>query len=289
MEVAAAALRRWRARWRQTCFCWAISNILIFAAGALNALMGHEAVPLRSIRAAAGHLFTFQALSYVADLLPGEIRVQKNWFCWRCMSVSSAAHCGAIVRYAMWKKSSLRADGNGRAGCRGHQALFYMALPKSAVRQPRLRWRQTDIRPCRARCVHACGMGGAVFSCATQIYYDFSGYSGAIGLGAHLRFLIYGEFQLSLPCSQCAGVLAALAYLAVHLVPQLSVHSAGRQPQRQGATLVNLMVVFLCTAVARGQLAVCGLGRILRAVPDCRAALAEAGSGKAPHCGACLR
>ena len=71
-----------------------------------------------------------------------------------------------------------------------------------------------------------------------QIYFDFSGYSDmAIGLAKLLRHRLPRELQLSLLGPVDHRVLAALAHLAVDLVPRLPVHSAGRQPPRPGADL----------------------------------------------------
>ena len=60
-----------------------------FAAGALNALLGHEAVPLRNIA------------------LPlGKSKYRKTGFCWRCTSAFSLSLLrGPLCAMPMWKSS----------------------------------------------------------------------------------------------------------------------------------------------------------------------------------------
>ena len=80
-----------------------------------------------------------------------------------------------------------------------------------------------------------------------QIYFDFSGYSDmAIGLARMFGFAFLRELQLPVRVALGHGFLAAMAHLAVALVPRLSLHSARRQPARRRAHLRQSGAVFLC-------------------------------------------
>ena len=71
-----------------------------------------------------------------------------------------------------------------------------------------------------------------------QIYFDFSGYSDmAIGLGRMFGFRFLENFNYPYISRSITRILAALAHLAVDLVPRLPLHSAGRQPPRAEAGL----------------------------------------------------
>ena len=70
---------------------------------------------------------------------------------------------------------------------------------------------------------------------AFQVYGDFAGYSNiAIGAAQVMGFKLMKNFERPYRCVRI-GLLAALAYLAQHMVPRLLIHSAGRQPQGDGA------------------------------------------------------
>lgn len=71
---------------------------------------------------------------------------------------------------------------------------------------------------------------------AFQVYGDFAGYSNiAIGAAQVMGFKLMKNFERPYLAVSVIGLLAALAYLAQHMVPRLLIHSAGRQPQGDGA------------------------------------------------------
>ena len=71
---------------------------------------------------------------------------------------------------------------------------------------------------------------------ALQIYGDFSGYSRmAQGISHAFGRRAHGELRPSLRGAELPGLLAALAHLAVQLVPRLRLHPARRQPPRPRA------------------------------------------------------
>ncbi len=108
-----------------------------------------------------------------------------------------------------------------------------------------------------------------------------------------LRLLVHGHrhrrdprlppaAQLPLPLLQPVDhrVLAALAYFAVHLVPRLPVHPAGRQPARPGAHPGQpVRGLPALRPVARSGLHLYPLGRVPRTAAHCRAARFCPGAG----------
>ena len=71
-----------------------------------------------------------------------------------------------------------------------------------------------------------------------QLYFDFSGYSDmAIGLGLMLGFKLPENFDRPYSAASDHRLLAALAHVAVALVPRLRLHPARRQPARRGEDL----------------------------------------------------
>ena len=95
-----------------------------------------------------------------------------------------------------------------------------------------------------------------------QIYFDFSGYSDmAIGLGRMFGFRFPENFRWPVHRRHGAGVLAALAHLAVALVPRLPLRAARRQPRVAGADVRQPRDrVLPVRPVARRELELRGLG-----------------------------
>ena len=122
-----------------------------------------------------------------------------------------------------------------------------------------------------------------------QIYFDFSGYSDmAIGLGRMFGFRFPENFEYPYVAVIRSGLLAALAHVAVGLVPRLRLHPARRQSHvdRRGSTSISSLVFFLCglwhgaswTFVVWGLfhgvflvLERVGLARVIKAAPPARA------------------
>ena len=67
-----------------------------------------------------------------------------------------------------------------------------------------------------------------------------------------VRLPLSGELPLAVHRRQRAGVLAALAHLAVVLVPRLPLHAARRQPRQPGADVRNLITVFFLCGLWHG-------------------------------------
>ena len=97
-----------------------------------------------------------------------------------------------------------------------------------------------------------------------QIYFDFSGYSDmAIGLARMFGFRFLENFDFPYVARLDHRVLAALAHVAVALVPRLPLHPAGRQSRVAVAHLRQPGDrVLPVRAVARREVDLRGLGRI---------------------------
>ena len=194
-----------------------------FAAGALNALLGHETVPLRNIGLpmAQGALqalealglsasaqrfslvlplgisfYTFQALSYVIDLYRGEIKVQKNWFLLALyVSFFPQLIAGPIVRYADVEEQLARRTETAMKAAVGIKRFLY-GLAKKVILANCFAAKADEVFA-----LDPAGVGtalawlGALYY-RLQIYYDFSGYSDmAIGLGAMFGFTFPENFD----------------------------------------------------------------------------------------------
>ena len=87
-----------------------------------------------------------------------------------------------------------------------------------------------------------------------QIYCDFSAYTDiAIGVAALLGYRFPRNFDQPYRAAVAAGLLAALAHLAVELAARLSLHPARRQPRRAGcSTYRNLMLTMLLGGLWHG-------------------------------------
>ena len=89
---------------------------------------------------------------------------------------------------------------------------------------------------------------------AFQIYCDFSGYSDiAIGAAQVMGFQLMTNFGRPYLVDVDPRVLAALAHLAVDVVPRLRVHPARRQPRAAArAGCFNLLITFLLSGLWHG-------------------------------------
>ena len=84
----------------------------------------------------------------------------------------------------------------------------------------------------------------AMLAYALQVYCDFSGYSDmAIGLGHLLGYKLPRNFDMPYLAGERLRVLAALAHLALALVPRLRVHAARRQPRRGAGAPTRISLI----------------------------------------------
>ena len=225
-----------------------------FAAGALNALLGHEAVPLRNIALPLGiSFYTFQALSYVIDLYRGEIKVQKNWFLLALyVSFFPQLIAGPIVRYADVEEQLARRTETAMKAAVGIKRFLY-GLAKKVLLANTFALAADEIFGLAARDAStAVAWAGAVFY-ALQIYYDFSGYSDmAIGLGRIFGFHFMENFNYPYLAASVQEFwrrwhISLSTWFRSYLYIPLGGNRKGK-----ARTLVNLMIVFLCTGLWHG-------------------------------------
>ena len=225
-----------------------------FAAGALNALLGHETVPLRNIALPLGiSFYTFQALSYVIDLYRGEIKVQKNWFLLALyVSFFPQLIAGPIVRYADVEEQLARRTETAMKAAVGIKRFLY-GLAKKVLLANTFALAADEIFGLAARDAStAVAWAGAVFY-ALQIYYDFSGYSDmAIGLGRIFGFHFMENFNYPYLAASVQEFwrrwhISLSTWFRSYLYIPLGGNRKGK-----ARTLVNLMIVFLCTGLWHG-------------------------------------
>ena len=213
--------------------------------------------------------FTFHAISYVVDVYRRDATAQKS-------PVHAALYlllfpqliAGPIIRYR---------------DIADQLARRLVTLRRLRVRHPAVRDRPGEEGarsrtswPARPIAIFA--MPFAQLSAAhawlgivcytLQIYFDFSGYSDmAIGLGRMFGFRFPENFRWPYIARERPGVLAALAHLAVDLVPRLPVHPARRQPRSAGAAVSQPRArVLPLRPLARRELELRGLGPVARRV-----------------------
>ena len=180
----------------------------------------------------------FQSFAYVMDVLDGRI-----------------APCRSFVHYALYVSwfpqlvagpierpghllPQLAAVGEGKAG-------FTSRLPHAAAlfAEGWIRKLAADVLSATADAFFDAPAGAStsdavlgIVAFGLQIYGDFSGYTpdgpgGEPRPGRRPR----GELRPALRGAELPGVLAALAHLALDVVPRLRVHPARRKPQGTGA------------------------------------------------------
>ena len=197
--------------------------------------------------------FTFHAISYVVDVYKRNARRSSVAAAVRALHPAlSAAHRRPDHPLA---RRSRRSSRERASACRFRLRAcvrFVVGLGKKLlIANPSARAADQIFALPAAQLTAPRGWLGLV--CYTlQIYFDFSGYSDmAIGLARMFGFRFPENFNYPYAALD-PGFLAALAYLAVELVPRLRLYPAGRQPRRCLARRFNLWLVFLLCGAWHG-------------------------------------
>ena len=225
-----------------------------FLASAVNALTGGGTIALRDIALPLGiSFYTFQALSYVIDLYRGEIKVQKNWFTLTLyVSFFPQLIAGPIVRYAD-VETALRSRTQTVDEITYGIRRFLYGLAKKVILANAFAAGADEIFGLSVQDVSTplAWMGALLY--AMQIYYDFSGYSDmAIGLGSMFGFhfpenLNYPYLSASVREFWRRWHISLSTWFRNYLYIPLGGNRKGKV-----RTLVNLMIVFLCTGLWHG-------------------------------------
>ena len=225
-----------------------------FMASAVNALTRGETIALRDIALPLGiSFYTFQALSYVIDLYRGEIRVQKNWFTLALyVSFFPQLIAGPIVRYADVETAFRSRTQTTDEMVYGVRRFLY-GLAKKVILANAFAASADEIFGLSVQDVSTplAWMGALLY--AMQIYYDFSGYSDmAIGLGSMFGFHFPENFNYPYLSASVQEFwrrwhISLSTWFRNYLYIPLGGNRKG-----QARTLVNLMIVFLCTGLWHG-------------------------------------
>ena len=180
----------------------------------------------------------------------GEIRVQKNWFLLALyVSFFPQLIAGPIVRYADVEEQLAGRTETAVQAAVGIKRFLY-GLAKKVLFANTFALAADEIFGLAAHDASTpVAWAGAVFY-ALQIYYDFSGYSDmAIGLGRIFGFRFMENFNYPYLAASVQEFwrrwhISLSTWFRSYLYIPLGGNRRGR-----ARTLVNLMVVFLCTGL----------------------------------------
>ena len=177
--------------------------------------------------------FTFHAISYVVDVYRGDATAQKS-------PVHAALYlllfpqliAGPIIRYQDIADQLARRVVTLDDFAYGVRRFIIGLGKKVLIANIVAGAGRPDLRAAGRRS-STLGHAWLGIVCYTlQIYFDFSGYSDmAIGLGRMFGFRFPENFRWPYIAQTGAGILAALAHVAVVVVPRLPVRPARRQPR----------------------------------------------------------
>ena len=214
--------------------------------------------------------FTFQTMSYTIDVYRQDAPAQRNMVSFGAyVTMFPQLVAGPIVRY---KDVAAELIITGRTRHRrsppGHGGSTVGLAKKVLLANSIGALWDAELAAQSAGTLTAVGGWLGIAAFGFQIYFDFSGYSDmAIGMGQMLGFRLPGELQLPLYRRLRDGVLAAVAHFPDHMVPGISVHPPGRQPEgdmADGAEYLPRLV--LHRLLARGELELHPLGPALLCV-----------------------
>ena len=174
--------------------------------------------------------YTFQSMSYSIDVYRGDAKAIRNFIDFACyVSMFPQLVAGPIIRFQDVADQLEQRTYSTEKFARG-VAFFGLGMAKKVLLA----------NPCGkvadlafdAGSVGTLDAWAGVVGYAFQIYFDFSAYSRhgdrpRPDAGLRLR----QELRLALPRAVDHRVLAAVAHLALHLAPRLSLHPARRQPR----------------------------------------------------------
>ena len=225
-----------------------------FFAGSLNALLGKDLIALRAIALPIGiSFYTFQSVSYLADLCRGTIRVQRSWFKLALyISFFPQLIAGPIVKYRDIEPYLENRTLSLTDTVSGLKRFCY-GLGKKVLLANTLGFTVDEIlkRPIGELPSVLCWTASIFYT--LQIYFDFSGYSDmAIGLAKALGFTFRENFDLPY-CSRSVREFWRRWHISLSnwFRDYLYIPLGGN---RRGAlrTVLNLLIVFFATGLWHG-------------------------------------
>ena len=140
--------------------------------------------------------FTFQGISYMADIKSREISAEKNpWHLALYMGMFPKIGSGPLVSYAQIKKDLIDRKITAEAFQKGLQ-YFVLGLTAKVLLADRLQiiWHEVEVAGYESITWRYAWIGAIAFS--LKLYFDFYGYSlMAIGLGKMMGFSLPDNFQ----------------------------------------------------------------------------------------------
>ena len=224
-----------------------------FILGMVNSVTGLQ-LPLPQIRMPIGiSFFTFQAMSYVIDVYRETTRAQKNYAkVLLYISFFPQLIAGPIVKYhdvaAEIDQRTVTLDGVA-LGIR----RFSAGLCKKVLLANTLGLVADNLFGASAGSINGAGAWLGAISYMLQIYFDFSGYSDmAIGLGWMFGF----HFKENFNYSYISGTIREFwrrwhMSLSGWFLEYLYIPLGGNR-KGKFRTVVNKMIVFLCTGIWHG-------------------------------------
>lgn len=224
-----------------------------FILGTVNGLLGLN-LPLPQIRMPIGiSFFTFQAMSYVIDVYRGTTKAQKNYAkVLLYISFFPQLIAGPIVKYhdVAWEIDHRTQSLDGIAlGIR----RFSAGLCKKVLISNTMGLVADQLFGASAGNINAAGAWLGAVSYMLQIYFDFSGYSDmAIGLGWMFGFHFKENFNYPYISGSIRDFwrrwhISLSGWFLEYLYIPLGGNRKGKF-----RTVVNKMIVFLCTGIWHG-------------------------------------
>ncbi len=225
-----------------------------FFAETLNSILGREAVPVPEIALPIGiSFFTFQAISYIADVYRGDTEAQPRLINTALyISFFPQLIAGPIVKYREINRQiesrRITVDGIGI----GFRRFIY-GLSKKVLVSNTLGYCADTIYGLNFEMVSTPMAWIAAISYTFQIYYDFSGYSDmAIGLGQMFGFQIPENFNYPY-LSRTIGEFWRRWHISLGSWFREYVYiPLGGNRKGKLRTYLNLFVVFFCTGLWHG-------------------------------------
>ena len=225
-----------------------------FFAENLNGIFGQELIALRAIALPVGiSFYTFQSISYLADLYRGVIQVQRSWLKLALyISFFPQLVAGPIVKYKdvrSYLDHRVLSEDQAVAGLK----RFCFGLGKKVLLANTLGFTVDSIlsHPISELSTALCWAAAVFYT--LQIYFDFSGYSDmAIGLASVLGFRFQENFNLPYRAATVRDFWRRWHIsLSTWFRDYVYIPLGGN---RKGTfrTLLNLLIVFFLTGLWHG-------------------------------------
>ena len=231
--------------------------------------------------------YTFQSISYLADVYRGKARRQTNLISFGLyISMFPQLVAGPIVQYADIDLQLKKRTESWEAFGEGTE-YFIRGLAKKVLLANNLGAVYEAVTGLPSLSVLSAWVGAAAFT--FQIYFDFSGYSDmAVGLGRMFGFRFRENFRHPY-CSRSVTEfwrrwhISLGSWFREYVYIPLGGNRVGVLRH-----IVNLLIVWTLTGLWHGKLEFCSLGSVLRGDSDCGKICVPGSDRQAACSGNCL-